>query len=173
MGVARLLLIVALLASPLGVAAEESGDEVVVKRNPTPAERFARKMATFVPSRIVDFLDIVRFRVRVGSGFASSFRLTRPISATTGHYSSFYMGLHGPRADDGAEHLPLPFGFEEYDWDRDPYGERIAVPPYYGVGEVGFGVQLGGPGLDIGIDPWEAVDFATGFLLFDLRDDDF
>ncbi len=135
---------------------------------PSIGEKLAHKIATYVPNRILDLLDIVRLRVRFGSGTASSFRLTRPVSATAGRYSTFYMGLHGPR---GEKMVPSPVGFESYDWDEAPR-ERYSPEPYYGLGEVGVGFQIPGPGFDVGVEPFEALDFLAGFLLLDLVGDD-
>jgi hypothetical protein len=46
------------------------------------------------------------------------------------------------------------------------------IGPDYSPTEVGAGVQLAILGFDIGIDPVEIADFATGILTIDLRDDD-
>jgi hypothetical protein len=137
---------------------------------PTLTERFAHKLATYVPNRILDLLDIVRLRVRFGPGAAASFRLTRPASVVTGSYSTLYMGLYGPR---GEKIFPSPIGFENLEWDSDPRGVRSAGPPYYGPLEIGAGLQLPGPGLDVGVEPLEAIDFLAGLIFLDLRGDDF
>ncbi len=136
---------------------------------PSVGEKLAHSLATYIPNRILDLFDVVRLRVRFGSGAASSFRLTRPISATAGRYSTFYLGLYGPR---GKKMVPSPIGFEELDWEDAPRGEQNAPAPYYGVAEVGLGFQLPGPGLDVGVEPFEALDFLAGFLLLDLAGDD-
>ena len=45
--------------------------------------------------------------------------------------------------------------------------------PNYGMAEIGVGVQAGSPGLDVGLDPLEALDLLLGFVFVDLQDDDF
>ena len=44
---------------------------------------------------------------------------------------------------------------------------------YYGPLEVGAEVQPLIVGINIGIEPFELLDFAAGFLFIDLQDDDF
>ena len=51
--------------------------------------------------------------------------------------------------------------------------ESASEEPYYGLLELGFGFQLGFVGLDIGVEPWEVLDFATGLLFIDVARDDF
>ena len=158
----------AVLASLLLIAAPASAAPPP-EPEPTIGEKLAHRIATYVPNRILDLFDIVRLRVRFGSGTASSFRLTRPVSATVGRYSTFYLGLYGPR---GEKMVPSPVGFESYDWDDAPRAARDSPEPYYGLGEVGIGFQIPGPGLDVGVEPFEALDFLAGFLLIDLVGDD-
>ena len=160
---AVLLLVSILVAAPPALGAPPPEPE------PSIGEKLAHGVATYVPNRILDLLDIVRLRVRFGSGTASSFRLTRPVSATAGRYSTLYLGLYGPR---GEKMVPSPVGFESYDWDDAPRAERYSPEPYYGLGEVGAGFQIPGPGLDVGVEPFEALDFLAGFLLLDLVGDD-
>ena len=44
--------------------------------------------------------------------------------------------------------------------------------PYYGWLEFGAGFQFLLIGVDVGVDPWEVVDFACGILTFDPVHDD-
>ena len=63
----------------------------------------------YVPNRVFDLMDIVRFRLRVGPGISAGVRATRPLSAFVGFHSSAFIGLPGPR---GKAKLPLPVGFD-------------------------------------------------------------
>ena len=46
------------------------------------------------------------------------------------------------------------------------------IGPDYGPTEIGAGVHLLIIGLDVGIEPFELLDFVTGLVFIDLRDDD-
>lgn len=137
-----------------------------------PKHDFGHKLLFYVPNRVLDVFDFVRLRVRIGPGLAVGARVTKPISAFVGGYASVYVGLPGPRMEPVVK---LPVGLENYS------GVSVSVAdattkgkhgPNYSPTEIGAGFQLIIVGLDIGIDPIEVLDLATGFLFIDIRGDD-
>lgn len=126
----------------------------------------------YIPNRIDDVLDIVRARLRVGPGFEVGARVTQLVSFNLGGYTSIFVGLPGPRRERA---INWPVGIESM------AGAQLSVfdgtnwggdAPHYGVLEIGLGMQLLLIGFDLGVDPWEAVDFVTGIVFIDPMDDD-
>lgn len=143
---------------------------------PAPAEQqghsLAHKVLLYIPNRVLDALDIVRLRVRVGPGVALGARATELLSGYLGSYVSIYAGLPGPRQKPTVK---LPIGFESL----SGVGVSVAnatisggIGPDYSFTEFGVGAQVLIVGFDVGIDPWEIVDFAAGLATVDLRGDD-
>ncbi len=130
-------------------------------------------VVTYVPNRVLDVLDIVRARVRVGPGLAVGARATEAADVYAGSYWTLYAGLPGPRG----RRLPrLPVGIETRTGVEVSVADAstgLGFAPDYGVAEFGAGFQLLGVGMDVGIDPLEIFDLVAGFFFFDPRDDDF
>ncbi|MBI2875830.1 MAG: hypothetical protein HYY20_02995 [Candidatus Tectomicrobia bacterium] len=130
------------------------------------------RVVTYLPNRVLDVLDLVRLRVRVGPGAAVGIRATEAADFFLGSYIAIYAGLPGPRN----RRLPkLPVGIE------NSHGIEVSVAdlstgmglgPGYSNTEFGFGFQAALIGLDLGVDPVELLDLVGGFLLLDLRGDD-
>jgi hypothetical protein len=129
------------------------------------------KTLLYLPNRVFDILDIVRFRLRLGPGVAAGARVTEYVSANLGAYMTTYVGLPGPRQK---QQIPRPVGFEAYAGGSLSVlnYETESFHPEYSVSEVGAQGQVLIVGLDAGIDPWEIVDLLGGFVGFDPRDDD-
>lgn len=161
----RCLLLVAVILLPLGAAARaepESGG----------GSRAVITAVGYLPSRVLDLLDIVRLRARVGPGMAIGLRATQVADVFLGSYASVYAGLPGPR---GGVLPALPAGIETRagaEVGPADLSTGLGFAPRYGFTECGFGLQLFLVGFDVGVDPVELLDFATGFLLIDPRDDD-
>jgi hypothetical protein len=161
----RRLLLVAVVLVPLGAAAgaepqRGGGSSAVITA------------VGYLPSRVLDLLDIVRLRARVGPGMALSVRATEAGDVFLGSYVSVYAGLPGPR---GGVLPALPAGIETRTGAEVGLADLstgMGFAPRYSFTECGFGLQLFLVGFDVGVDPVELLDFATGFLLLDLRDDD-
>ncbi|MBW2713150.1 MAG: hypothetical protein JRC77_05300 [Deltaproteobacteria bacterium] len=181
MSVFTRLALFALLIMPLTMAsmvsqAEEaaSSDEVVeTTQAAEPAGKsFGHRVLFYLPNRVCDVFDLVRLRVRFGPGVDVNARVTKYGEVHAGAYTSFFVGLHGPRTE---PRIPWPVGIESR------AGAGISVvdvststgAPTYGYGEVGAGFQAGIIGLDLGADPIEALDLVLGFLFIDLTGDDF
>lgn len=127
---------------------------------------------TYVPSRVLDALDIVRLRARVGPGFAVGVRVTEALDVFAGAYTSLYVGLPGPR---GRTLPKSPIGVENNAGIEVSVADAstgFLLDPGYSSTEIGFGAQVAIIGFDVGIDPVEIIDFATGLLFIDIRDDD-
>jgi hypothetical protein len=126
----------------------------------------------YVPNRVLDLFDILRFRVRVGPGAAAGVRVTELAEIFVGSYTSVYVGLPGPRMEST---VSLPFGLESHNGVSASVVDATVdggIGPNYSPTEVAIGTQLLLLGFDIGIDPVEIADFAAGILTLDLRDDD-
>ena len=151
---------------------EEMGEEQGEEREGQEDERTKHPILFYLPNRVFDILDLVRARVRVGPGIAASVRVTKPVSVTAGLYASIFVGLPGPR---GRARIPWPLGMENYAGaDVSVFGVSTkGFGPNYGVAEIGAGVHAGLPGIDVGLDPLEALDLLLGFVFIDIRDDDF
>lgn len=158
---------------------------------PSPAPKFSFAAATssedsadekvssghavlmWLPNRVFDVLDIVRLRLRVGPGLGAGVRVTELADVTLGGWSSVFVGIPGPR---GRPVINWPFGLETYAGAEvsvlDASTEDDEHAPNYGPAEVGLGLHLLILGLDIGVEPWEAVDFIVGLAFFDPVGDD-
>jgi hypothetical protein len=124
----------------------------------------------YLPNRVFDLLDIFRVRVRVGPGISAGVRATKPVSAFVGFHSTLFVGLHGPR---GKAEFPWPVGIENRGGAQASLANLAPGNTYYGPLEIGAEVQPLIVGVNIGIEPFELLDFATGILCIDLQDDDF
>ncbi len=132
-----------------------------------------RRLLYYIPNRLVDVLDIVRARVRVGPGLAVGARATKPVSVFIGGYTSGYIGLPGPR---GEPKFPPILGVENYSGLQISVAGQTADTehgPNYGLFEVGAGAQLWLVGVDAGVALGEIFDLLAGLILFDPRGDDY
>jgi hypothetical protein len=126
----------------------------------------------YLPNRLLDVSDIVRARVRVGPGVAVDGRVTKFVRAGLGSYMSLYGGLPGPRQK---PRVKSPIGFEAYSGASISVAEasfETGYEPGYSPAEVGVGLHILFLGLDVGLDPLEAVDFVTGIVGIDVIGDD-
>ena len=139
---------------------------------PAPVEAgVIKSIVCYIPNRVFDLMDIVRFRVRVGPGISAGVRATRPLSAFVGFHSSAFIGLPGPR---GSKKLPLPVGLDLRAGAQVSVADASSGTPYYDPLEVGFETQLFLPGLNVGIGVFEIFRFLYRLWYFiDLQDDDF
>ncbi len=144
---------------PLGVSSSENG--------------FGTRLLWYIPNRIMDSLDVFRFRARLGPGLAANVRFTDYGSFYVGKYKSVYVGLPGPREP---YYIRSPIGLESLDgivlWGVDAT-DNTANGPAYGKTEVDIGAHLLIVGADIGLDPMEFSDLLAGVLMIDLQKDDY
>ena len=132
-----------------------------------------QRLLFYLPNRVLDLLDVVRARVRIGPGLAVGVRATEWARVFIGGYTTVYVGLPGPR---GRPELPRLLGREV------ETGARLLITgdttqgensPGYAPDEFGAGAQLGIVGADAGVSPVELLDLLGGFFLIDIRGDDF
>ena len=126
----------------------------------------------YIPNRVFDILDIVRARVRVGPGFALDLRATEFADFFLGAYTSIFVGIPGPRTE---PEINWPFGIESRagaEVSIIDASTGVGTAPDYGYLECGLGFQVLIIGIDIGVDPWELVDFALGIVTLDPEGDD-
>ncbi len=167
----RIILVVCLMA--LLVPAARAGD----KDESTPAPRkepptVGHKALMYIPNRILDLLDIVRARLRLGPGLAVGVRATEPLSLYMGAYASAYAGLPGPRLD---PKLPIPVGLEDLNGAQLSFlnlSTGFGGSPGYSWSEIGASLHVLLIGADVDVDPIEALDFVAGLLTLDPRGDD-
>ena len=129
-----------------------------------------RKILFYIPDRVFDVLDIIRLRLRVGPGISVGVRATKPASAFLGTHLTVWAGLHGPR---GKRWLPLPVGFEARSGAQVSVADLAKSGTYYGPLEIGFETQLFLLGPNVGVAPFELIDFVAGIFFIDLQNDDF
>jgi hypothetical protein len=170
----RLLLcfLVVTFCVPSFVFADEPTEDAVIESAPEEGHSFVVGTLLYIPNRIFDLLDIVRFRVRVGPGLGVGARATSVVSAFVGSYATIFAGLPGPRLEPS---IPLPVGLESHNGATVSLVDATVdggIGPDYSSTEFGVSAQLAIVGFDFGIDPLEIVDFLGGILTIDLREDD-
>lgn len=154
---------------------ESSSDAVKEKDDKKDIEphSVAHRILCYLPNRLLDITDLIRARVRVGPGVAVDARATKFVRAGIGSYLSLYAGLPGPRQ----RPMPRsPLGFEAYSGASLSVAEasfETGYEPGYSPSEFGAGLHLGVIGLDVGVDPLEAVDLIAGIVGLDVTGDDF
>jgi len=135
------------------------------------AEGVGHKILFYIPNRVFDVFDLVRARVRVGPGFAAGVRATKYAQLSVHAYTTVFAGLHGPRTE---PRIPWPVGLESRaGLAALADASTKFTAPTYGYGELGLGFQAAIVGLDVGVDPVEALDLLLGFLFIDLTEDDY
>ncbi len=126
----------------------------------------------YLPDRLFDLMDVVRLRLRVGPGVAAGIRVTEYADAFAGTYGAIFVGIPGPR---GEPAINWPFGLESKSGVEASVADAttdLGADPGYGTLEIGVSLHAVILGVDVGLDPWEAVDFLAGILTFDPATDD-
>ena len=151
------------------VAPGAPGDGIAPRVRPS----LGRRVLWYVPNRVLDLLDILRLRLRVGPGLAVNFRITDLGAFYAGNYRSVYAGVPGPRHP---FRLRPWVGLEELQGivlagvdatDNTPHGPR------YGAAETDLGLHVLLVGAEVGVDAVEIGDFFGGWFGFDPMEDDF
>ncbi len=171
---ARFLFLAGLVLGVAAFSPASLAQEPVEASQESPKARgAAHRLLFYLPNRVLDVLDVVRARVRVGPGLAVGVRATEWATVFVGGYTTAYVGLPGPR---GRAELPGLLGPEI------ETGVRLLVigsttqgenSPRYAPDEIGVGAQIGILGADAGVSPAELLDLVAGFFLIDFRKDDF
>ena len=146
----------------------------VTQRSQTDETPRKHPILMYIPNRIFDVLDIVRARVRIGPGLSVGARVTSIVTIFVGGHSTAYVGLPGPR---GKPVVSLPFGLEDNSGPSlaptKESKEETEKRPYYGPTEIGAEAQAVIVGVNVGVEPLEALDFLAGIIFVDLKGDDF
>lgn len=129
-----------------------------------------KSIVFYIPNRVIDLLDIVRLRLRVGPGLSAGLHATKVASVFLGTHSAVWVGLHGPR---GKTVVPWPVGVEDRTGLQVGPVDVSGTACYYDPIEIGLELQPLLIGLNFGFGLFEVVDFVTGLLFIDLQDDDF
>jgi len=114
----------------------------------------------------------VRARARVGPGLAFDARAPEALAFFIGAYVSFFVGIPGPRLE---PKINWPFGIDSKNGAELSFIDasvEAGDEPQYGIAEFGVGAQVLIIGADVGVDPWEAVDFLAGIITIDPVNDD-
>lgn len=154
-------------------ASTTTAEKPADKTEPKPSYSVLHRVLCYIPNRAMDIVDIVRLRARVGPGVAVGARATKVADVFVGTYASVFAGLPGPRLRRAPR---LPAGMESLSGVGVSLADATTgggVGPNYSPTEFGLGLQALIVGFDLGADPMEVLDFATGLIFIDLRDDDF
>lgn len=165
------------LAGPRIAFAEPEAAPAADTKAAEPAKEpkgIGHRLLLWIPNRVFDVLDLVRFRVRVGPGVSVDARVTELVDVSLGAHATVFVGLHGPRNE---PQVPWPVGFETLATAEVSVAQKGTdegrFGPQYGPLETGAGFQAGIIGLDIGVEPYDALDLLAGIFLFDPKGDDF
>jgi len=127
----------------------------------------------YIPNRILDILDVVRAKLRLGPGFAIGAQATSVTHVYVGTYFTVFIGLPGPRQ----RKMPkLPVGVETRTGAQLSKADVTlegGLGPDYGRWEFALSFQLAIIGADLGLDPYEFWDFLAGLATYDPAGDDF
>lgn len=146
--------------------------EAATATSAAKSQSVGHKILWYVPNRLLDLVDVFRFRLRVGPGIAYSIRVTDQANFFIGRYATVYLGLPGPRL---GPKIRSPVGLEQ---ERGllllgvDATDDLPHEPGYSPTEFTSGVQALIVGGEWGVDPVELGDFLTGFFMFDIRQDD-
>jgi hypothetical protein len=121
----------------------------------------------YLPNRVVDVLDVVRFGVDVGPGIGVDAQVTDPVSVvamTRTYVGAGYQTLrHMPVAAGAEAGLgvgPATLDAEAGGWYRSPTDVRVGL----------HALLVGG---HVAVEPVEILDAVLGLVFIDIRDDDF
>jgi hypothetical protein len=127
---------------------------------------FSERLLYWLPNRLLDLWDIIRFDAGVGPSYGGAIRVTRFLQAGARNFvpGSLRIGALGRR---------LPIMLETSDeegfapLDYNPSAQRD-VCTY----ELGVGLEFLVAGAYLGVCPEEIFDFAGGIFLLDFEHDD-
>ena len=125
----------------------------------------------YIPNRIADFAEIMRFGINVGPGVGIDAEATSAVRAAAMTRLSVGVGYQGLR------HMPLTIGSDTY-IAVGPFEPDIPLMPdldmewYRSKGDVRLEPHLAIIGAHAAIDLWAIADFFAGLLTIDLEEDD-
>lgn len=146
-------------APPKSAAAEDSADD-------DEGHGILMTLLLYLPNRVIDLFDVVRFGVDVGPGIGVHLQATdalqakaiTSLSAGVGLQSLRHSPIHvGSRAGLGVG--PVEGSAELGDWYQSPADFRVEA----------YALLVGA---HVAVEPVEILDAILGFLFIDLEDDD-
>ena len=169
--------LIAAFARPASAANATDSGQAPQPQNAPIVERdtaavIVKGIALYLPNRIFDLLDIVRFRYRIGPGISAGVRFTEIADVFLGWHHTLFVGFPGSR---GRAVIPWPAGLEYRAGIEvsviDP-ATKGADTPHTDPLEISIEAQCLLLGFNIGLELFEVVDFATGIVGIDLVGDD-
>ncbi len=125
----------------------------------------------YIPNRVADFAEILRFGVNVGPGVGIDAEATSELRGAAMTRVSVGVGYQGLR------HLPVTIGSDTY-VAVGPFEPDIPLMPdldmdwYRSKGDIRLEPHLAIIGAHGAIDLWAIADFFAGWLMIDLEEDD-
>ena len=125
----------------------------------------------YIPNRVADFAEIVRFGINVGPGVGIDAEATSALRAAAMARFSVGVGYQGLR------HMPFTIGSDTY-VAVGPFEPDIPLMPdldmdwYRSKGDIRLEPHLAIIGAHGAIDLWAIADFFAGLLTIDLEEDD-
>ncbi len=125
----------------------------------------------YIPNRVADFAEIVRFGINAGPGVGIDAEATSTLRAAAMTRVSVGVGYQGLR------HSPVTIGSDTY-IAVGPFEPDIRIMPdlymewYRSKADLRVEPHLGIIGAHGAIDLWAIADFFAGWLMIDLEEDD-
>lgn len=170
---------VALFFIQLAPLASAHDAEYIPPEAPTEEELAAiekpswgHRILWYIPNRVVDFSDMLRFRLRYGDGWAGNIRFGEPAALFGGSYETHFVGFPGPRYPERLKKFYGPEELKGLQLSLVDATDENPNEPNYAFTEFVIGAQLKYVGLEVGTDPFEWIDFLGGLLFMDPRGDD-
>ena len=120
----------------------------------------------YIPNRVIDVFDMVRFGVDVGPGIGLDGQATDALQARAIAQTSVGAGFQSFR------HTPIQTGVQSA-LGVGPVSSDAQVGGWYrSATDFRLGAHAAIVGAHAAVDPVEIADLVLGFLLIDIRDDD-
>ncbi len=129
------------------------------------------KILLYIPNRVADFAEIMRFGINVGPGVGIDAEATSAVRAAAMTRVSVGVGYQGLR------HSPFTIGSDTY-VAVGPFEPGIPLMPdldmdwYRSKADIRLEPHLAIIGAHGAIDLWAIADFFAGWLMIDLEEDD-
>jgi hypothetical protein len=167
------------LTGLLLVSLTSSGCSALLARNDSAANQYGTggfgstmaKILLYIPNRIADLAEIVRFGVNFGPGIGIDAEATGALRAAAMTRASAGVGYQGLR------HSPISLGAETY-VAVGPFEPDIPLMPdltkewYRSKADLRIEPHLALVGAHGAIDLWAIADFFAGFVMIDPEEDD-
>jgi hypothetical protein len=152
--------------------AEQGGGEAAKEtKSQPPAEPEKHRgvigsILMYIPDRVIDLFDMVRFGADVGPGIGLDGQATDALQARAIAQTSVGLGFQSFR------HSPVQTGVQTALGVGPVGGDAQAGGWYRSPTDLRLGAHAAVVGAHVAIDPVEIADFVLGFVFIDIRDDD-